>query len=459
MLIDDNRTIYDLIKLTSSGMDIADYPQIKTAIVEKYKEIFGSDIDITNTTADGVFVEDISLMIFNILQAIKVLYSNLNINYASGNYLDALVALSSIYRKSATPSIAQLEILNNEQRDITLDKNNNLQFVDKAGITWSTRVGLIDATESINLIDNQTTIIDVYCDELGPITAPIGWINQLVGNLYYIEINQPREAILGTAKETDSQLRSRRNKTINSAGMTVLSNLEGSLLNISGIEKVYIYNNNKNGTITALDDTYISSKSIYVIIGTKSGITIPNEIIGKKIYEKLTPGINTSKCSDQSQSKSYDYYQNVFFNNESQVIEDSQVTIYWKECKPSTEQFITVTLYKNTNTMFSSDTTPVLIKEALTEYLNNLDINQGFTTSQLIDVINGADPTFNGQKTYFATNCTFAQNTDLNEISLGNNEKFYQLKDKYFYLSDNTLVNMDVEESNNVIRIEFTYEE
>ena len=70
-LIQDNRGFASLIQMTSVGLNIADYPTIKRAFVDKYKEIYGSDIDLTNTTADGVFVETISLMIFNILQNVN----------------------------------------------------------------------------------------------------------------------------------------------------------------------------------------------------------------------------------------------------------------------------------------------------------------------------------------------------------------------------------------------------
>ena len=108
-LIQDNRGFASLIQMTGAGLNIADYPAIKRALIEKYKEIYGSDIDLANTTADGVFVETLALMIFNILQNVKFLYSNLDIRTASGKFLDSLAALSGVYRNGATKSKAQLE--------------------------------------------------------------------------------------------------------------------------------------------------------------------------------------------------------------------------------------------------------------------------------------------------------------------------------------------------------------
>ena len=69
ILMIQNREINidELLKITAGGIKIADYDQILAALVKRYKEVYGSDIDLANTTADGVFVNDLALMINNIL--------------------------------------------------------------------------------------------------------------------------------------------------------------------------------------------------------------------------------------------------------------------------------------------------------------------------------------------------------------------------------------------------------
>jgi hypothetical protein len=98
MLQDREVPIDQFIKITAGGIVIADYDQVQSALVKRYKEIYGSDIDLANTTADGVFVNDLALIINNILQSFKTLYSNLDVNTASGVYLDSLCRLSNITR-------------------------------------------------------------------------------------------------------------------------------------------------------------------------------------------------------------------------------------------------------------------------------------------------------------------------------------------------------------------------
>ena len=166
----------DFVKFINGGLVVAEYPQIRSMLVERFKEIYGQDIDLSTGNADGIYVENLSLIINNILQTLKLMYGQLNINQAQGLFLDNLCALSGIYRKAATYSTANLTIKSEETSDIILNVNNKLTFVDKSGLTWTT---LINFGEEIIIKPNVETNVLVKCDTLGPIKAPKGWINSL----------------------------------------------------------------------------------------------------------------------------------------------------------------------------------------------------------------------------------------------------------------------------------------
>lgn len=457
-LIQDNRGFASLIQMTSVGLNIADYPTIKRAFVDKYKEIYGSDIDLTNTTADGVFVETISLMIFNILQNVKFLYSNLDIRSASGVYLESLSALSGVYRNKATKSYTQLEITNLEDNTLKLTSENNLQFVDNSGITWSTN---ISPTNEINIEKNKSTLIDVYCDITGPISAPKGWITQLINNELNILINQNEDAIEGSFTETDSELRSRRNATISSQGVTVLSNLRGALLNVTGIEDSVIYNNSNSTTITALDGTTIEGKSIYIVLRKTENVQIDDSIIGSIIYEKLTPGINTNNFTGQVNtgiSKTYDYVQKGYGNTTSGITIDS-IPVYWKECKGINTGLKVKIGYKPGEYFSSADNNSInIMRNAIKEYLNELSINQTFTTYDMVQLLNDADPLFNDKKTYNVIDVELSWNGNdtapfksINELG-----SLYQYQTKDTYFNVNSFSEDIKDDSGNIKYITFT---
>ena len=127
--------ITDFIKITSAGVQIANFPQIRAALIERYKSVYGDDIDLSTASADGIFVNDLALIINNICMSIQTFYGNMDVDNASGIYLDNLCKLSNITRKPATYSNASLTLTN--ENNFEVDVTNGMIFVDKSGTEWT----------------------------------------------------------------------------------------------------------------------------------------------------------------------------------------------------------------------------------------------------------------------------------------------------------------------------------
>lgn len=430
-LVQDDRTVLNLIKLTSSGLSVASFIQIKDVLSEKFKEIYGSDIDLANTTADGIYVHNVALIISNILQAFNFLYTNLDIRTAQGTYLESLCALSGIYRQSATQSVAYMSITNNEETSITLQggtSGTQLHFVDNAGIEWTTCVGDVThskATSQIVLEPGIAQSVPIYCTIYGPVQAKKGWISTLLTNEYDLSFTQIDDAEIGSNIESDAQLRQRRNENISSSGLTVTSNLRGAISKIGGVKNVKIYNNNTGNYLIALDGTIIQQGSVYVIINQSQ--VIDDELIGTVIYEKMTPGIKTSKSNEVCGiNHSYTY------DEENQVLAN---VVNWKECtKISSGLIINISLVKYNNFSLNE------FCDNLVSYLNNLEIGQTFTTYELLSEMISENRTY-------VMNSIELQSDDLTIIDMTDYVQ-YNTKDTCFNLSntptivetDNTLV-------------------
>ena len=124
--------IKDFVRFDASGVNVANFTEIRSELIKRYKEAYGSDIDLSTSSADGVFVNNLSLIMNNILQTMLTLYSNLDVENASGKYLDTLCNLSNIIRKEATPSSVSLQITN--VGSDTLTNIDRLTFIDKSGV-------------------------------------------------------------------------------------------------------------------------------------------------------------------------------------------------------------------------------------------------------------------------------------------------------------------------------------
>ena len=166
----------------------------------------------------------------------------------------------------------------------------------------------------------------------------------------------------------------------------------GSLLQISGIDDVLIYNNSTNVAQDADDATSIPAHSIYVILRKQAGVVISNETIGTLIYEKLTPGISTTQTSKTDASQSYTYIPEVFGSK----VTDFNQNVYWKQAIPTHDNIaIKIMPYA----YFSKDEFPMIF-ERLCKYLNSLPLSTNVTEQNLIIQTVYADPQFKSKATY-----------------------------------------------------------
>lgn len=396
MLKDRQFEIGNFVRLASAGMEVAEFVDVRNSIIKRYKEVYGSDIDLSTASADGVFVNDIALIINNILQVMKSLYSNLDVDTASGVYLDTLCKLANITRLPATKSTASIVVksLYTSGDDITfadIDSNgkltNSITFVDKAGTEWV-------SSTSVTLGPNESVEISVTCAESGPVDAPAGWITQTL-TVMNLSVTQPEDAIRGSTEETDSELRKRRAQSSGSSGIGILESLVGSLLEISGIEDVSIYNNNTLAAINAKDGTEVAAHNIYIIIRQQKGLNIEDATIGDLIYNKLTPGIKTTLSTAQSsngEAKTYEFFPQML----GITINYMNQFVYWKKAKPINP---TITITIRPTTYFTVDEFAT-IAQAVYDYANNTKLGEALEADRVFIAVLEADPMFKGVRTY-----------------------------------------------------------
>lgn len=388
--------IGNFCKLTAGGLQVAEFVDIRDALITRYKEVYGTDIDLSTASADGVFVNDLAIIINNILQVMNSMYSNLDVNTASGVYLDALCRLANVTRKQPTHSIASLIVKSLHTSgdpvvfgDINENSEtiNRITFVDKSGNEWV-------ANASITLGPQEEAELTVTAVDAGPVAAPAGWIAQtlLVMNL---GVSQPNNAILGENEETDQELRKRRSQSSGADGTSVLESLVGALLEITGIDDVRIYNNNTLTQLPANDGTVIPAHGIYVILRQQDGLNIDDSVIGELIMNKLTPGIKTVESAAEETNgvrKSYSYIPQML----GVAVSFFEQLIYWKRAvgiHPTITAVLTPTQYF-TESEFDE------IFDNVQQYASNILIGTPIDAGELFMTIYEADPTFKGQKTY-----------------------------------------------------------
>lgn len=371
-----------IVQVTANGLKVKSFTEIRDMLIQRYKEVYGQDIELDTRNADGVFINDLALIMNNICQTIRSLYIELNPNTATGIYLDRLCALANVTRKTATASTATLTLKNNSNADILVaDSNGNgttldvVTFIDKAGTLWTSPAITIPANSSVNII--------ATCSEKGQIEAPIGWIDKTVQN-FAITVTQSAAAIVGKNTETDDDLRIRRTQSSGAEGTTVLQSLTGSLLEVNGIRDVKVYNNNTNAEQdTKSSGVKIKPHSIAVVVRVEDNIVIPDETIGQIIYDKLTPGISTTNYGTTTSGAKNIAITPIYVN--ASIVYLTQ-NIYWLQAQPVAPK-ITIGLTVGQNTTFAEEDVKTQILSGVRQFINTLhigtDLNAGLVYSAI----------------------------------------------------------------------------
>lgn len=431
-LLSNQRTLQSLIKMTHAGVDIADFTEIRAAIIDRYKQVYGSDIDVSTATADGVFINDLALIINNILQSMKTMYANLDVNTATGVYLDNLCRLSNVVRKQATYSTATLILTTIERQEDLVDwyVYKNEIFYDQAGNEW-----IYEGPEMIfNTHEAMSVEIVVRCLTAGPVQAQPNWINASADEEWTIQ--QPSAAILGENEETDAQLRARRAQSINSYGSTVLDSLAGALLSLETVRDVRIYNNNAaenwDGDLTK-DGAFIEAHSVYIILRRNIEIVLDkndalnqeSSTIANIIYQKMTPGIHISNGGGDVNGGNI-----ISYNIPSDYSQEFDEIVSWKEATPIAPPIdieIHATQYFDIQLMSQN------IIHALVSYLNNLRLSEDITTNNIIAQLVAITPIVAGRPvfTISQTSGTEVTNPDTYFNYSETNSKIVATQDTY----------------------------
>lgn len=420
--------VTNLAQVTEGGISCATFPEIKDALARKMQEIYGYDIDLSTASADGQYVMMEALVLNNIYRTLESLVNNLSLASASGKYLDILSNLSGVFRRQATYSTANIYVKNTSGGNLS---PSNLMFLDKNGTYWFWINPLdIDGNQLVTFTKDKITEISVTCETTGPIDAIGGnllvnhTLDEIFANISYRntgDINscttsdylvyQDENAVVGQSIESDSDLRSRRLKSLGQAGSTVLENMQGRLMSIPGVLDVIIYSNNTQDIMTVYNIEIQRNTVLPVVCAQNTVLQLAEtgsgsragyykySSIGDAVYNTITPGIAT---------KGNAYY-------EVKIAENVTNVVSWKQTSPMSPAFqITLTPANQADVNTITDQQCKNIYLSLANYFNNLRMDATVYGDVLSQIIAGADyrEGVYGNPTYTVTKIEYANTSD-----------------------------------------------
>ncbi len=232
--------------------DILD--EAKTALQSIQDPITGEYLQPNFTSADPAM--QIVLVVLNSIanawEGMEVTFNQFDPQKATGAALSSLVELNGLDRKQATASTASISVTGTDSTvipagSIVTDLQNTNNWEVDTDITINSGVGLGTVT----------------CQTLGSVFAATNTLNTIVTPILgWSTVNNSTQSVTGEDKETDSELRARRDNSTLAPGVSQSEAVAANLKNLSGVTYVKVL---VNDSLT-VNSNGIQPKSMAVII-------------------------------------------------------------------------------------------------------------------------------------------------------------------------------------------------
>lgn len=264
--------------LTEKGYVRATYAEILESKIQKAKELFGEDIDTSETTPLGKYIRINAYDQALAEEEIEQVYYSRFPNTATGISLDRLCVFVGLTRNPATAARYTVEVKG------VAGKTVPMGFL----VGTETNINFYNLNDEV-IGDNGTVEITVDCTEVGEI-GNVGYsaITQIINPSADItEIKGKSIVDLGQEKESDMSLRKRFEFAREGLGSCNENAIISSLLRIPTVNSVGVL---VNETLEDDTETGVPAKSFECYI--QGGHNYEQQI-GQMIFEKKPIGVKT----------------------------------------------------------------------------------------------------------------------------------------------------------------------
>lgn len=259
--------------LTTNGFERLTYDEILENQIVRAKELFGDDIDTSESSTFGKMLRLFCLDAADNQELSELVYLSAFPATATGISLDRLVPVVGLTRNPATYSEQEVEISG------TADTVIPMGFLVSAGdIVFHT-------LETYTIGSGGTVTATVECNDAGTVgNVAVGSIDTIVNPMQGVDsVSHTATIKLAVDVETDYSLRNRFSQALTVVGSGTLDAIGGAILRVPTVESVYIEENSTDNTVGGLPP---HSFQCYVLAPVTA-----KQAIAKAIFDKKPVGV------------------------------------------------------------------------------------------------------------------------------------------------------------------------
>ena len=238
--------------INENGLLIDEFSTIYNRLADKFKLIYGQDINLEQNSPDGQLLGIITNEIYDLQTLILHIYNSFDPDLAQGVELNKLLKLIAQTRRASTKSIVDITIVANA--NVTLPADYTI--IDENKNEW-----VINAETTLI---SGTNIVSFNAVNFGAIEASANTINDVVTVFpEIISVNNALPAEVGRDEESDVLLRKRRNNLLSVNSNSTIAGVYSKLFLLDTVTDAVIYEN-ATDTYDALKD--LNAHTLWCII-------------------------------------------------------------------------------------------------------------------------------------------------------------------------------------------------
>lgn len=258
--------------LTNSGTIVPDESTVLAEVQQEYRDVFGADLDVSETTPQGKFIASEVKSRIGVAQNNANIANQLNPNLSEGTFFDAAWALLGGQRISESSSTF----------DTLPDLTGVAGTIIPAGSKAKTTSGdVFLSIAEVTLDVSGLGSVNFVSEETGEIAAPVGTLTSIVTSVIGWEtINNTVAATLGRTEESGAPARQRRRDTVGANARTGPEAIIAALRNVENLKSLQ-FRQNIFSTTQVIDTINMVRNSIYVCVDGGSDNDVATALLSK----------------------------------------------------------------------------------------------------------------------------------------------------------------------------------
>lgn len=281
--------------LNSTGYAVSSFSEIKTAVQASFQSAFGSSINLSEQSPQGVWINWLSEWLDNSEKTGLNVFNNLNIDTATGLPLSYLAIARGTQRLDGTEATINVS-LTSSASGYTIPASTSFTLLNTSNkFTNSVSIAVTNTTQASQFIATSNGAIDSLT--IGSKLSSDTYL-QLLTDVAVTDYTN------GVNDETDLELQNRL-KSINSiSSIDDVDSIYNGLMNLDNVTKANVFENDKNST----DINSIPAHSINCVVLGELDSVVASTIYNKKAAGTPTYGTSVTSTIYDSQGYTHTIY-------------------------------------------------------------------------------------------------------------------------------------------------------